>query len=224
MDQLERNKMSMNNHIDSIMKKYSRVLSVRLDLYFLKNSYFEYDARDLQYYFAKFIKAVNNSINLKDYIAYFRVFELGQDKGLHCHCLFMYNGQKRQNDYWIGKCLGELWVRVTEGRGDYYNVNSSDSKERIRSYQQSEMYREDLLEICRVPSVAEDIFQETLLGLESEDFNTLGVGMLKRSDNVGWMNVRALANYFCKKEQSLPSGYGRRIRSFAQSSRLRPRG
>lgn len=210
----------MSTTIDQVMKQYSKVLSIRIDLYFIGGSSSKYNIHDLQYYVQRFIKAVNNNKDLKDYIAYFRVLELGDKKGVHCHCLFMYNGQRRQNDYWIGMKLGELWKKVTMGAGGYYNANCSDSKERIRKFQSTEKYQDKLLNICQIPSVADDIYQETQLGLESNEFNTLGIGMLKRGDAVSWFNVRELASYFTKVEQSFSHDERKGVRLFSQSSRF----
>lgn len=223
MNQLQRNKTSMNTTIDQVMKQYSKVLSIRIDLYFIGNSLSQYNIHHLQYYVQKFIKAVNNSKDLKNYVAYFRVFELGKDKGVHCHCLFMYDGQKRQNDFWIGMQLGKLWEKVTEGAGGYYNVNCTESKERVRRFQATNRYHDKLLNVCPIPSVADDIHNETQLGLANNEFNTLGIGMLKRSDTVGWFNVRELSNYFTKVEQGFPHKEREGVRLFSQSSRLRTR-
>ena len=220
MNQLQRNKTSMNTTIDQVVKQYSKVLSIRVDLHFISDSLSKYNIHHLQSNVQKFIKAVNNSKDLKDYIAYFRIFELGKDKGVHCHCLFMYDGQKRQNDFWIGMQLGELWRRVTKGEGGYYNSNSPSSKNRIRKSQARHGYQNKLLDVCQIPSVADDIYKETQLGLENNEFNTLGIGMLKRNDTVGWFNARGLSNYFTKAEQSFSHEERAGVRLFSQSSRV----
>jgi hypothetical protein len=223
MNQLQRNKTSMNTTIDQVVKQYSKVLSIRVDLHFMSDSLSKNNIHDLQSNVQKFIKAVNNSKDLKDYVAYFRAFELGDTKGVHCHCLFMYDGQKRQSDSWIGMQLGELWKRVTKGEGGYYNSNCTESKKRIRKSQTKQKYQDKLLEVCQIPSVADDIYQETQLGLASNEFSTLGIGMLKRNDTVGWFNVRGLSNYFTKAEQSFSNEERAGVRLFSQSSRLRKR-
>ena len=134
--------------------------------------------------------------------------------------MFMYDGQKRQSDFWIGMQLGELWKRVTKGEGGYCNANCTESKKRIRKSQARHEYQNKLLDVCQIPSVADDIYQETQLGLANNEFNTLGIGMLKRNDTVGWFNVRWLSNYFTKAEQSISNEERAGMRLFSQSSRV----
>ena len=40
----------------------------------------------------------------------------------------IYNGDKRQKDWFLGDAVGKKWVEITEGLGSYYNCNTSTHK------------------------------------------------------------------------------------------------
>jgi hypothetical protein len=217
VDQARKNKQSMSNSISLIRSSYRKILSIRIDLFYKPDRVITRTVKDLSHHRNKFIRAVNNS-PLKDYLAYYWVFEHGKDKGPHCHCLFLYNGRERHSDWWIAKELGELWERVTESKGGYYNVNSSESKEGLRTWQRTEDYKNRLEE--QFFGEAEVCYKVTLEYLD-KDRNTLAIGQIKRSDGVSWWNMHLLTHYFMKYEQKLSPEQRKGIRCYGRSVKVK---
>jgi len=217
VDQTRRNRQSMSNSIALIRSSYRKVLSIRIDLFYKPDQVITRTVKDLSHHRSKFIRAVNNSL-IKDYLAYYWVFEHGVDKGPHCHCIFLYNGRERQCDWFIARELGEIWEKVTENKGGYYNVNSSESKKGLRSWQRSEGYENRLQE--EFGGESEVCYQKTLECLDKGQ-NTLAIGQIKRSDGVAWWNMHLLTGYFMKYEQKLLPEQRKGIRCYGRSVKVK---
>lgn len=57
--------------------------------------------------------------------------ECGVKRGWHIHAVFFFDGRKAKSAWYLATMLGELWVRLTEGRGTYENPQQN-----ARNYQQ----------------------------------------------------------------------------------------
>lgn len=51
-----------------------------------------------------------------------------ENGGLHCHLLLIYNGDERQQDWFLADAVGKRWVEITEGLGCYHNCNTPENK------------------------------------------------------------------------------------------------
>lgn len=51
-----------------------------------------------------------------------------ENGGLHCHLLLIYNGDERQQDWFLAKAVGKRWVEITGGLGCYHNCNTTENK------------------------------------------------------------------------------------------------
>ena len=49
--------------------------------------------------------------------------EYEPQRKFHYHFVFFFDGNKTRQDITLGKLLGELWMKVTDGTGSYYNCN-----------------------------------------------------------------------------------------------------
>ena len=59
-------------------------------------------------------------------------FERGeQEGGLHFHLLAIFDGADRRDDIGIGLDIGQLWIEITEGYGQFY-VSNFDKKKMAR--------------------------------------------------------------------------------------------
>lgn len=56
-----------------------------------------------------------------------------ENGGLHCHLLLIYNGDKRQKDWFLGEAIGQRWVEITENLGCYHNCNTPKNKRGYKS-------------------------------------------------------------------------------------------
>lgn len=67
--------------------------------------------------------------------------ECGQKRGWHIHAVFFFDASRVKNAWYMAEMLGDLWMRLTDGRGSYFNLLNSD-----RDYQQvflGEIHRGD---------------------------------------------------------------------------------
>lgn len=61
---------------------------------------------------------------IRDYIW---KIEEGNDSGLHLHVLIFYTANSCR-DVYIAQQIGEYWVKVTDGKGKYWNSNADKAK------------------------------------------------------------------------------------------------
>jgi hypothetical protein len=120
---------STKKYIDALSKEHSKLNIVRVDLAYKKpysnNITLEDANRDINHMF-------NNMRSkpkiFKDKIGYVCKREYTEDKGVHFHILFIYDGQKVQKDVYKGKQIGEYWEQVTKEQGSYHNCNQNEYK------------------------------------------------------------------------------------------------
>ena len=109
--------------VDDLFHQHSRILVVRFDLAF------RYDLDEIvgldesKRYFTAFIEAIRGSRKFHDRYGYLAKLEYGHDKGFHFHVFMFFDGSKRRADSHIAEEAGKIWMRITEGRGIYFNCN-----------------------------------------------------------------------------------------------------
>ena len=65
----------------------------------------------------------------KDQIGYVFKKEFTEDKGVHIHALFIYDGQKVQNGTFKADQIGKYWENeITQGEGSYHNCHRNKYK------------------------------------------------------------------------------------------------
>lgn len=122
---------STKEYVDALQEKYSKILTVRVDLYCNKNdegkadTSFDEANSDLN-------KMLNNRRNnriFKDNIGYICKKEYTKDCGVHFHTAFFYNGNKVQNDIVKGQEIGNYWNKeIRKGNGHHNNCNLEANK------------------------------------------------------------------------------------------------
>ena len=146
--QENRNGQSLYEYMSFFLHKYERLLIVRVDLKIRAefahlvgieafNGYISQLMRKMQSDKEKEKKRKNGKIVdnekscFEDLRGYAWAIEQGVDNGgLHCHLLLIYNGDKRQNDWYLADAVGKRWVAITEGTGWYFNCNTTENKQR----------------------------------------------------------------------------------------------
>lgn len=112
-----------------LFRMHSRLLFVRVDLFYLKDTMHLVTIEDLHQHINKLRDLIGNKKTcFKDWVGYAIAIEQGYEHGYHCHVLLIYNGAKRQRDPYLGQAVGEKWVSITEDLGSYYNCNNYDYK------------------------------------------------------------------------------------------------
>lgn len=129
MMQENNNKEELQSYVRRVLNKYTKSLVIRIDLSYA------FDSRDkvLLDDFANHMERLRQHISNKqtcfeDLTGFAWAVEQGIDKGIHCHLWLVYDGSKRQADFHIGKAVGEKWLKITNGLGEYHNSNTSEIK------------------------------------------------------------------------------------------------
>lgn len=121
-------KDSAEKYINALSDNYSKLCVVRVDLAYKKphsNSLKLDDA----------IKDINRLKNnrrgkpsvFENNVGYIIKSEHTEDKGMHCHAIFFYDGNKVSKDIFKAKQIGEYWnSTITNGKGTYHNCNMNN--------------------------------------------------------------------------------------------------
>ena len=214
--QSSRNNKSVNHYLDQLRAQYKRLLMVRLDLFYKPEYRNSKGMPQLQADRAAFMKHWQVNPLFSHLVGYVWCFEYGGKKGLHCHMLLIFNGKERYQDEWIGRMLGEHWEQVTHGHGGYFNSNAADSKKALMGWQQARNSEYiTRLEHLFGTDEASRLKQLTLEQIIDEK-NTLGIGMVDRSSEVCWANLRLVMDYFTKMDQAIPAAIRQGVRCFGK--------
>ena len=118
-----------------LFRRYSRLLFIRVDLGYLKDTMHLVDIEDLRRHLTKLRDFIGNKNTcFEGLVGHAIAIEQGHEHGYHCHVLLIYNGAKRWKDTYLGQAVGEKWESITDGLGSYYNCNHPANK---RAYEKS---------------------------------------------------------------------------------------
>ena len=118
-------------YIDALQENYSKLCTVRVDLSY-KKPYSEEITLD------EANKDLNRLLNnrrtkpsiFEHNIGYIVKKEYTEDKGVHLHAIFMFNGQNVLKDAHKADEIGNYFVNeITKGKGTYYNCNRNSYPE-----------------------------------------------------------------------------------------------
>lgn len=113
------NAAKLDNRLKEILKSYSAVLVVRVDLAYAVSPDVEQVDNDLEILRRK----IKRSEYGKDVLLLVWALEQGEKKGYHCHIALIFNERKRTSAWNIAKAVGELWKDVTGDDGSYFNCH-----------------------------------------------------------------------------------------------------
>ena len=121
---------STKAYVDSLQDKYSKLNVVRVDLGYKKPHSDRVVLGDAN-------KDLNHMLNnrrgklsiFEHQVGYICKKEYTEDKGVHFHTVFFYNGQKVKNDVIKAKQIGEYWNEaITKNKGSYHSCNLNADK------------------------------------------------------------------------------------------------
>ncbi|MCB5266665.1 MAG: inovirus Gp2 family protein [Candidatus Cloacimonetes bacterium] len=121
---------STKEYVDALQEEYSRLCAVRVDLAYKKpysdHITLEEANRDLN-------RMLNNRRSkpsiFQDQVGYVIKKEYTEDRGVHLHAIFLYDGQKVQKDQYKAQQIGEYWSeQITKNKGCYHNCNIEEYK------------------------------------------------------------------------------------------------
>ncbi|HDU8503797.1 inovirus Gp2 family protein [Acinetobacter baumannii] len=113
------NAAKLDNRLEEILKSYSAVLVVRVDLAYVVSPDIEQVDNDLEMLRRK----IKRSEYGDDILMLVWALEQGEKKGYHCHIALIFNERKRTSAWKIAKVVGELWEDVTRDEGSYFNCH-----------------------------------------------------------------------------------------------------
>ncbi|APD36947.1 hypothetical protein BOC52_26215 [Burkholderia pseudomallei] len=80
--------------------------------------------QEIQKYRQKFFNNCRSNKLLRGIVDYIWKLEEGDESGLHLHVLIFYTADSCR-DVYIARLIGEYWVKLTEGKGQYWNSNAN---------------------------------------------------------------------------------------------------
>lgn len=120
---------STKEYIDALQDKYSKLCVVRVDLAYKKPFSDEIVLDDANNDFNRMLNNRRGKPSVfKDQVGYMCLKEYTEDKGVHLHTIFLYDGQKVQKDAHMGDKIGNYWKELTEDRGSHFNCNREKYK------------------------------------------------------------------------------------------------
>ncbi|AYW92009.1 YagK/YfjJ domain-containing protein [Yersinia pseudotuberculosis] len=110
---LQRN---INNHLDQLFKNHSKILMLRVDFAYRKDSH-EFSCQDIHGITADMVQLLIEIKNIKGLSGYIWVLEQTQTHGLHIHAAFYLNGQIRSKVWPTFAEICNRWEVITRGEG-----------------------------------------------------------------------------------------------------------
>lgn len=109
--------------------RYSKLLIVRVDLYYYKVVSSELSWQQALEDFTRLLAHRRSSSIFKGCVGYIRKLEYTPDKGPHFHLILFFDGQIRRSDYFIAKQICEHWeTTITGGKGYGHNCNHNPNQ------------------------------------------------------------------------------------------------
>ncbi|MCT7482127.1 inovirus Gp2 family protein [Arcobacter cryaerophilus gv. pseudocryaerophilus] len=130
----KRRRISNENYLDALQDKYSKLCVVRVDLEYAKNSEtnkVEITLNEANKHINRLLNNRRNNEIFDHNIGYLIKTEYGEDRNVHFHSFFFYNGQKVKKDMIKAENIGKYWSEnITQGQGTYYSCNRNDYKDK----------------------------------------------------------------------------------------------
>lgn len=120
-----RNHNTAQGYVDALFACYARLLVIRIDLGYPydpdlhANTHLDVLQQDM----GRFKRRMSVDPLFNEMAGYLFKLEYGVAKGHHLHCMFFFDGSKVQKDIFIAQQIGELWKKITESRGGFFNCN-----------------------------------------------------------------------------------------------------
>jgi len=123
----DKNLKSFRLYIEKCFEIYSRLLVLRIDLYYKLGTFAEKSLDDsfkiAQQHWQKWIRRFKNKMD-KAYVGYVKILEYGYQKSLHFHVLLLLDGSLVRQDITIATLAGKDWSDVvTQGAGRSHNCH-----------------------------------------------------------------------------------------------------
>jgi len=149
---------SLSNYVEKLSEKYSKINVVRVDLAYKKPYSENITLGDMENDINHLFSNMRSKPSIfKDIVGYVLKKEHTEDKGMHAHVLFLFNGQKVQKDAYKGDQIGDYWKKITDNKGSYHNCNRNDyEKNGIGMIDHTDKEKKNILKEQVLPYLAKD--------------------------------------------------------------------
>lgn len=115
-------------YLDALQDKYSKLNVIRIDLAYKKPYSDKMNTDEVNKDIKRMFTNMRNKPSVfKDKVGYILKKEFTEDKGIHMHAFFIYNGNKVLKDIHKADEIGSYWKeQITKGKGIYYNCNKNN--------------------------------------------------------------------------------------------------
>ena len=128
------NQNSFLAYVQKIIQDHYKVLIVRVDLGYLKDSMFNISVHDFYRHIESLCKNLKDKNGcFKHLLGYGLALEQGATKGYHAHLMLIYNGSERCKDWFLANEVIQKWQTITDGLGYGMNNNSPERKAHFAS-------------------------------------------------------------------------------------------
>lgn len=115
--------------VDGVFNVYSKVVAIRLDLYYRKECTAELTIDRVQDDLARLWRNSKKNKLFKHFVGYIRRLEYTEIKRYHVHLIIFFNGHEVEKDYHYANEIGKYWVEcITKGDGWFNNCNQDKAK------------------------------------------------------------------------------------------------
>ncbi len=128
---IKRGRENAEEYIDALFARWSRLLVLRIDFGFRTSNPILVHPVNLEAAQECLGRFLNNKRGKKLYEAlrgYIWRLEYGKLKGYHFHVIFFFDGAKVRKDEYLAGEIGTDWIKVTDGKGIYFNCNAKKLK------------------------------------------------------------------------------------------------
>lgn len=124
IEQTERQKIAYKAYVSDLFIKYSKLLTLRIDLgYYSGASSIEQLQTDRD----QFFQHRRSNVLFDHMVGYIWVMEYGQGRGAHLHLILFFNGQKVEKDSYYAMEICDYWKRIVGSLG-WANTSNLDKK------------------------------------------------------------------------------------------------
>lgn len=126
----KRRKTSNEKYVDALQEKHSKLCVLRVDLHYNKNNRNDVTLDEANKNIDRLLANRRNNAIFEDNVGYIIKTEYGEDREIHFHTFFFFDGQKVKKDAYKADEIGDYWnSSITKGKGTYYNCNRNDYKD-----------------------------------------------------------------------------------------------
>jgi hypothetical protein len=118
----------VTDYVDAVVDRYSRTTVIRVDLYYRSEAQTRLRAEHVFEDMDRLIAERKRNPIFKHETGYICSVEQGEDRGYHVHAAFFFNGAEVWGDIYKAQLIGELWERITRGRGCFNSCNHNKER------------------------------------------------------------------------------------------------